>query len=220
MARPVNPPWLALRLADVAVMATLTERGALPIPTEARTVVEGSRRRADQLAAWQMLRRKASMEARVCKPPPVTRLGKMNTTLIRGIERSPGHRRVVPRRILRLLHRLGGSPLPAVLRRFTRAVRRRQHLAMRMVGMRFQCVAGGMAARPVQRPARGETAEGKAMIAEDPPASRPEYCCLARLYSTVFAQTLARLGDPRSRLLATTMIMAGTTGLPTRRCLR
>ena len=91
---------------------------------------------------------------------------------------------------------------------------------MRMVGMRFQCVAGGMAARPVQRPARGETAEVKAMIAEDPTASRPEYCCLARLNRTVFAQTLARLGDPRSRLLATTMIMAGTTGLPTRRCLR
>ena len=55
--------------------------------------------------------------------------------------------------------------------------------------------AGRAAARQDQRQALGSTTAGRAEIAVTPPASRLDFCCLARRFSSVLAQTLARLGE-------------------------
>ena len=171
--------------------------------------VKGSRRCADQPAAWATLRRAALTVAwsLPCNFPPVTQLGGRTMTSIRGIERRPGPRRAA----LRPLHRLGGSLMPAVQRRSKRVVRRSLYLARRTAELCLQCGAGWTAGRLAQRPAGGRTTVGRAEIAVRPPASRLNSCCLARLFSSVLAQTPARSGDRRSRLRATTITRARTT---------
>ena len=161
-----------LRLAPLAVVvatAPLTEGGVPPLPTDVRTVADN--------------------------PPLGIRSGGRTTTTVHGTERRPGPRRAAHRLLPRLLHRFGGLPRPEVRRRCNSGVRWSRNLALCTVELRLLCGAVWMAARL----ARCRLAAGSSEIAEEVPALRLDRRCLARRYSSVLAQTPARLGDQRLR---------------------